>query len=217
MASAGIDIKKLVSLAIAVIAIELLAVVIGTSLSAHSLIITGAARSCQILVIVLVFIAADGNLSAIGIRLKTLKRGLTRGLLWSVGFGLVAALAAVFIYAAGTDPFSLIRGRLPAKISHVLLLFVVGGVIGPMAEEVIFRGLLYGFFRRWGVLPAIFISTGVFVLVHLLVRSAPGFAITQAIGGVVFAISYELEKNLVVPITIHCLGNMAIFLLPLLY
>ena len=98
-----------------------------------------------------------------------------------------------------------------------MLLFAVGGVIGPMAEEVIFRGLLYGFFRRWGVLPAIFISTGVFVLVHLLVRSVPGFAITQAIGGVVFAVSYELEKNLVVPITIHCLGNMAIFLLPLLY
>ena len=114
MASAGIDIKKLVSLAIAVVAIELLAVVIGTSLSAHSLIITGAARSCQILVIVLVFIATDGNLSAIGIRSKTLKRGLTKGLLWSVGFGLVADLAAVFIYSAGTDPFSLIRSRLPA-------------------------------------------------------------------------------------------------------
>ena len=45
----------------------------------------------------------------------------------------------------------------------------------------------------------------------------PNFAITQAIGGVVFAVSYELEKNLLVPITIHCLGNMAIFLLPLLY
>jgi hypothetical protein len=122
----------------------------------------------------------------------------------------------VFIYSAGTDPFALIGGRLPAKASHVLLLFAVGGVIGPMAEEVIFRGLLYGFFRRWGVVPALLISTGIFVLVHLLVRSVPGYAITQAIGGVVFAVSYELEKNLMVPITIHCLGNMAIFLLPFL-
>ena len=193
MASTGIDIRKLVSLAIAVVVVELLAVLVGSSLSAHSLIITGAARSCQILVIALVFFAADGNLSAIGIRRKTIKRGLTRGLIWSAGFGLVAALAAVFIYSAGTDPFSLIRGHVPAKISHVLLLFAVGGVIGPMAEEVIFRGLLYGFFRRWGVVPALFISTGIFVLVHLLAGSVPNFAITQAIGGVVFAVSYELE------------------------
>ena len=215
MAAAGIDLKILVALATAVVAIELLAVLFGTSLSAHSLITTGAARSCQILVIVLVLFAADGNLSAIGIRLASLKRGLQRGLIWSVGFGLVAALAAVFIYSAGTDPFSLIRSRLPANAVHIFLLFAVGGVIGPMAEEVIFRGLLYGYFRRWGVVPALLISTGIFVLIHLLARPVPGFAITQAIGGVVFAVSNELEKNLMVPRTIHCLGNMAIFTIPL--
>ena len=79
-----------------------------------------------------------------------------------------------------------------------------------------FRGVVYGFFRRWGVLTALLISTGIFVLVHLLARPVQGFAIVQAIGGVVFAASYELEKNLMVPITIHCLGNMAIFLLPAL-
>jgi membrane protease YdiL (CAAX protease family) len=27
----------------------------------------------------------------------------------------------------------------------------------------------------------------------------------------VFAVSYEREKSLLVPITIHCLGNLAIF------
>jgi membrane protease YdiL (CAAX protease family) len=31
------------------------------------------------------------------------------------------------------------------------------------------------------------------------------------VGGIVFAIAYEKEKNLMVPITIHCLGNLAIF------
>ena len=75
---------------------------------------------------------------------------------------------------------------------------------------------MYGFLRRWGVLSALLISTAVFVLVHFLVRPVQGFAIVQAIGGVVFAASYELEKNLLVPITIHCLGNLAIFLLPVL-
>jgi membrane protease YdiL (CAAX protease family) len=31
------------------------------------------------------------------------------------------------------------------------------------------------------------------------------------IGGILFAVSYEVEKNLLVPITIHSLGNLAIF------
>ena len=35
--------------------------------------------------------------------------------------------------------------------------------------------------------------------------------LTQIVGGIVFAIAYEKEKNLMVPVTIHCLGNLAIF------
>ena len=61
---------------------------------------------------------------------------------------------------------------------------------------------------------AMLISTGIFDSVKRLARSMRRFAIVQAIGGVVFAAACELEKNLLVPITIHCLGNLAIFLLP---
>jgi hypothetical protein len=35
------------------------------------------------------------------------------------------------------------------------------------------------------------------------------------VGGIVFAVAYELEGNLMVPITIHVLGNTAIFALSL--
>ena len=51
-------------------------------------------------------------------------------------------------------------------------------------------------------------STVLFVLPHLGGTVLP---FTQIIGGLVFAVVYEKEKNLLVPITIHCLGNMAIF------
>jgi membrane protease YdiL (CAAX protease family) len=34
------------------------------------------------------------------------------------------------------------------------------------------------------------------------------------VGGLVFAVAYEIEKSLLVPITIHVLGNFAIFSLP---
>ena len=216
MATTGIDIKKLTSLTAYVIVIEVFFVIAGPHLFTNSMINTGASRICQILAIVLVFLSANGNLAAIGIRLPAVKRGVKRGLLWSAGFGLAAGLAGVFIYSAGKDPVALIGGRLTTSASQVVLLFIVGGLIGPIAEEMFFRGVVYGFFRRWGVLAALLISTGLFVLVHLLVRPMQGFAIVQTIGGVVFALSYELEKNLLVPITIHCLGNIALFTLSML-
>ncbi|MGD9179205.1 MAG: CPBP family intramembrane metalloprotease, partial [Desulfobacterales bacterium] len=88
-------------------------------------------------------------------------------------------------------------------------------LIGPLAEEIFFRGILYGFFRKWGVPTAILLSTLFFVLSHTH-TSGSIIPVTQLIGGILFAISYEVEKNLLVPITIHCLGNLAIFTLALL-
>ena len=92
--------------------------------------------------------------------------------------------------------------------SDVILYFLVGALVGPVAEELFFRGLLYGFFRRWGVVVAVILSTLLFVLPHAVQQRIP---ITQVVGGIVFAVAYEVEGSLMVPIIIHVLGNMAIF------
>jgi len=60
---------------------------------------------------------------------------------------------------------------------------------------------------------AVTVSTLLFVLPHL---TGAGFPVTQLAGGLVFALAYEKEDNLMVPITIHCLGNLAIFSIGLL-
>ena len=39
----------------------------------------------------------------------------------------------------------------------------------------------------------------------------------QVTGGIPLAVAYEKEENLLVPITIHILGNMAIFVLALMF
>ena len=73
--------------------------------------------------------------------------------------------------------------------------------------------MLYGFFRRWGVGVALVLSTLIFVLSHAITHGIP---VTQVVGGILFAVAYEVEGILFVPITIHCLGNMAIFTIALL-
>jgi hypothetical protein len=115
---------------------------------------------------------------------------------------------------AGINSLSMIRTSLPKNSASLLLFFLVGGIVAPVAEEVFFRGILYGFLRRWGIVVALVLSTSAFAFTHGL---GHGFPLIQVVGGILFAAAYEIEKNLVVPLTIHCLGNLAIFALSALF
>lgn len=92
-----------------------------------------------------------------------------------------------------------------------ILFFLVGGIISPITEELFFRGVIYGFLRRWGAISAVVFSSLAFVLAHHMVST--GLLFIPFTGGIVFALAYEIEKNLMVPITLHVLGNLAIFVL----
>jgi membrane protease YdiL (CAAX protease family) len=134
-------------------------------------------------------------------------------LIWSVSFGVAAAIGLLIVHLAGFKISGLFRMQLPAESSRLVIFFVVGVLIGPIAEEIFFRGILYGFLRRWGAPTAIVLSTLLFVLPHISGSVVP---VTQLIGGILFAVAYEIEKNLLVPMIIHCLGNLVISTLALL-
>lgn len=209
-----IQIKTLAICLAAVIAVE---AVLRAGLrpeTLHSMIFLGAVRFLDAGMIVMIVLIRERGLSAIGLSLTKTLSGLKRGLIWSAGFGLIVFLGFALIFAIGLNPLTLIHTQLPAKPGDILLFFIVGGFIGPVAEEVFFRGVLYGFCRRWGAPAAIILSTIAFVLAHPIFPAIP---VTQMVGGILFAVAYEVEKNLIVPITIHALGNMAIFALSLIF
>jgi membrane protease YdiL (CAAX protease family) len=166
--------------------------------------------------VLLVFIAGrfEKDPNAIGLSQSKLYPGLKRGLVWSAGFGIAAGILFSVLLAAGINPLKLVHTPLPSAPRQIILFYLVGGVIGPVWEEIFFRGIIFGFFRRWGLYTAILISTALFVLPHYDGSHLP---LTQIVGGIVFAAAYEKEKSLVVPITIHCLGNIAIFSLTYLF
>lgn len=99
---------------------------------------------------------------------------------------------------------------LPDTFTNQVCQFLVGCIIGPFAEELVFRGVIYGFFRKWGIIIACCFSTLIFVFLHL---NAPVIPLTQIIGGILFAVSYEHTKMLTTPITIHILGNSCMLFL----
>ena len=170
-----------------------------------------AVRSVEMLAVGMLAVSQTGGLQVIGLDRRSLLPGVRSGLVWSAGFAAVAGLLALGLGMAGFNPLAMIRTPLPPEPSNKALFFIVGGFVAPAAEEIVFRGVLFGYLRRWGVPAAVLISTALFAVIH------PGAAlpVTQIVGGVVFALAYHASKSLMTPMVIHMLGNLAIFTLSL--
>lgn len=214
MEAKKIEIKIFLLSLATLILIETAATLSISGIKISPMVVTGVARLIETaLIIIIIFVWGQG-LSSIGLVPSEMVKGLKRGLFWSAGFGIITFFAFIVLFLIDINPLALIHTRLPGKSGEIVLFFLVAGIIGPVAEEILFRGIIYGFFRRWGVLAALILSSVIFVLAH---STLSGIPVPQIIGGIIFAIAYEKEGSLIVPITIHVLGNMAIFTLSLIY
>jgi membrane protease YdiL (CAAX protease family) len=175
----------------------------------------GVARLAEIIFLLILVYSREKGLSIIGLSADRIYRGFKRGGLWAVSFGVAAGIVLGVFHLAGYKVTALFHMQLPSENSALITFLLTGALIGPVAEEIFFRGVIYGFFRRWGIPAAIILSTLLFVIPHTH-ASGPIIPVTQLIGGILFAVAYEIERNLLVPITIHITGNLAIFALSLI-
>ncbi|MBN1627528.1 MAG: CPBP family intramembrane metalloprotease [Deltaproteobacteria bacterium] len=212
METEKVNFKQLITSVTAVLAVEITLDILMSGSHLHAMAILGIKRIIQASLIILIIFFQDKGISAIGLKQSGMLHGLKRGLIWSAAFGAAVFLGFAVLYIFKIDPLALIHCSLPENGWILILFFTVGGVLGPVTEEIFFRGILYGFLRRWGITAALLGSSFLFSLTHLLIS---GVFITQFIGGLLFAASYEREKSLVTPIAIHALGNLAIFTLSL--
>ena len=192
------------------------------------MLLLGLVRLIQIIGLAWLAVLWEGGLGAIGLSPRLWLSGFKKGVLWSAVFALIAVLGMTALWLWGLHPLSMLRAPLPRGDCRLVLFFLVGGLIAPVAEEIFFRGFLYTYFRSrgislarrlglngsrpFGIGLAILGSTLIFVVLH----SIHGLPLTQIIGGLVFALAYETTRNLVVPISIHVAGNLAIFSISLL-
>ncbi|MDY0132875.1 MAG: type II CAAX endopeptidase family protein [Desulforegulaceae bacterium] len=141
--------------------------------------------------------------------------GIKKGVYLSFFLGILFFLIYFFLnFFFNFNIFYLFNSPLSPDFKNLILLLAAGGLIGPIVEELLFRGILYNFLRQNGkIIVSVFLSSLIFSFFHLNQSSIP---IIQFTGGVVFACSYEYTKNIFVPSTIHITGNLFILSIPYL-
>ena len=139
---------------------------------------------------------------------RWLLAGAGTGLLGLVGFWVLAWSAQ----NAGAVP-QLQRAFLDASQgtpAQFGLLLMLGGLLGPFGEEVLFRGVLYTWLRRWGWVLAILVSSVVFGVLHGL---TPVFLLHATAMGALLALLYEKSGSLWPGVLAHGLHNALLLVL----
>jgi len=119
------------------------------------------------------------------------------------GFGLVATAPMWLVFAA-THDFA------PDPVPELLY----GSLLSPLAEELVFRGFLFGqLWRRagWGLWPALAVSSLAFGYGHAedaaRLTEGLGLLAVTALGAAIFAWLYSRWGTLVAPLALHVLMN----------
>jgi membrane protease YdiL (CAAX protease family) len=138
----------------------------------------------------------------------------------AVSIGLLAGFAtfgaiALWHYLRGGEPaLARAMGEYPShaeqlqralSTGHLVMFIFVAGLIGPIAEELAFRGLLYNAWRRaFGWLGAAVASSLAFGLFH-------GLVWPQFIAGLIYVAAYRRSGSLRTSIYSHSLHNLLLW------
>ena len=116
-------------------------------------------------------------------------------------FGSAMLISSLLSYAESGWVESFIVGDDWLNARPVVFLLAVALVVAPVIEEVLFRGVvLHRFAVKWGLGPAIVVSSLLFGILHV---NFVGVGVL----GVVMALLYVRTQTLIVPIACHVLNN----------
>ena len=97
----------------------------------------------------------------------------------------------------------------PVYPAYIVALRVLAiGLLGPVAEELAFRGLLFALLRRTrlGVIGAIVVAAVLWSLIHL--QYSPVLLLVIFVDGIALGAARYFSGSLYLPIAMHVLGNL---------
>lgn len=150
----------------------------------------------------------------LGLSAGRIKQGIVHGILWSLGFGLIVSLIGTCLWTSGTNPLSFFSSTKAWAPIEMVTYILVGCLLGPAVEDLVFIGLLYNGLRtRLNLAFSVVIVASLFALAHGWIFMG---LIIQFVGGLLFTLSFEFSGSLLTPILIHWSGNLALLAVQLL-
>lgn len=106
--------------------------------------------------------------------------------------------------------------------SYPMIMLVTTSLLAPIAEELVFRGFLFTWLRKYHVVLGYFVSAFLFGFVHVMSSVFSGNVaemiqmVPYMISGLVFAYIYEHENNIFASIGTHIANNAIAMIIVLL-
>ena len=168
------------------------------------------------LAVVFTYLQRDGTGGLVHLRRSTL-----RDLGWvAAGFLVLLVASAVMDQLIGllgvetAQNQAILAGR-DHPILFLVLLPITLFLVAP-GEELVFRGIVQGQFRRgYGVVPAVVMASLLFGVSHSGALAGEGTVAYLAVAtvlGLILGVVYEYTESIVVPIAIHAVWNTTIYL-----
>lgn len=130
----------------------------------------------------------------------------------ALGGNLIGSYVIIFLMPQQLNPNQeAINSAVQAAALPMILATVI---IGPICEEIIFRGLIFRFFRRYSWVFAHVLSAGLFAFNHLWEDILAGnwmllfLIVPYFLMGIALSAAYESKRNLVILITLHMAVNL---------
>jgi membrane protease YdiL (CAAX protease family) len=158
----------------------------------------------------------DAGWASLGLRLperRTLPFALVLFLMLAVGCAAIIAGLTWALGMLGLPALLMPRSNVPVLADPLSIVAVVGStLLTPVAEEMLFRGVLYQSLRKHtGAVCATFGSAALFTVVHWWPAMVPEFLFL----GIVLAVAFERTRSLYPSMVMHAAYNAAIILLTL--
>ena len=153
-----------------------------------------------------------------GLQPRLFGKAALSGLLWLVityPLILAAQLLIQKLFGADDDSQQIVHYFLEhPDARHRIAVIVMAVVVAPVAEEIIFRGYLYGVVRRYGGrVPAIMVSSLLFAAIHVHIPSLLGLGVLA----VILCLLYERTGSLWATITMHAAFNASTLVMLVLW
>lgn len=144
------------------------------------------------------------NWRLFGFRPTTLEWIAISIVLGVMGFGLIFVVEGVYFHFI-TEANTQADFQTAAKsgLLSMLLLLFTGAILGPIGEELVFRGVVQSALEKYGPLAAVFGSSLMFAAIH-----GPSVIFVDAlIMGLLFGTAYRLSGSIWTAITLHIVYN----------